>query len=147
VTTAAIMLAAILGGEVPAANLDGWTWEENTVASRSDLVLFPTTAAVAVEAVAEVAAAAAAKVPSGPSRIQERLDARLDEVARLFDQARTRKVRTESASTSSTVGSRRRTPRRSSRADREARSATPSFCEAQRKMVLSSDPKRRWSRR
>jgi len=80
VTTAAVTPSGgLFGGQVALMNLDGWTWEENTVVPNAGIAFqFP----VLVRGGA----------PGGRARTYEDLkkarDARLESIARLFDQAR-----------------------------------------------------------
>ena len=80
VTTAGVTPSGgLLGGQVALMNLDGWTWEENVVASNVGIAFqFP--------------ALSAGGGPQGQQRnyddMKKARDARLNQVARLFDQAR-----------------------------------------------------------
>ncbi len=86
VTTAAVTPAGgLFGGQVALMNLDGWTWEENTVVPNVGLTFqFPPLGGIA-----------AAPGPPGPpgqprpyAELKKERDARLDAVARLLEQAR-----------------------------------------------------------
>ena len=85
ITTVAVFpTGGLLGGQVPVMNLDGWTWEESAVQPAAGISFqFPPIRA---------ARAFGFGAPPGPERTYEELkkerDARLDDLARLLDQAR-----------------------------------------------------------
>lgn len=81
VTTAAVTPSGgVLGGQVALMNLDGWTWEENAVVPNVGIAFqFP--------ALSSGAAAPGAQ-PRTYEDLKKARDARLENVARLFDQAR-----------------------------------------------------------
>ncbi len=90
ITTVAVMPGGgTFGGEVAVMNLDGWTWEEATLKANAGITFnFPTIGGGGGAAV--VAADAAAAAPEGATYedMKRTRDRRLDELARLFDQAR-----------------------------------------------------------
>jgi imidazolonepropionase-like amidohydrolase len=84
VTTVAVFPnGGMLGGQVPVVNLDGWTWEESALEPVAGIAFqFPATGGRGRFMMAQ----------PGPERSYEELkrerDAKLDELARLLDQAR-----------------------------------------------------------
>jgi len=84
VTTVAVTPSGgMLGGQVAVMNLDGWTWEENTVTPNVGIAFqFPTIGSGAPPA------GAAPGQPPTYEDLKKARDAKLDELERLLDQAR-----------------------------------------------------------
>ena len=88
-TVAVVQSGGVFGGEVPVMNLDGWTWEEATVRANAGIQFtFPVLGAAGGRDGGGRGRGGQAAAERTYEDIKRERDRRLDEIVRLFEQAR-----------------------------------------------------------